>query len=88
MKVRTGQMATISECRYRWLRLPATKLMKNPSNLNRLLGFAFGEGIDPNNINDLVCRFKSPRNHMHNRSRAKNLAGSRKPSWHRGVDTS
>lgn len=31
-------MATISECRYRWLRLPATTLMENPRNLKGLLG--------------------------------------------------
>jgi hypothetical protein len=35
-------------------------LMKNPSNLKGLLGFCFGDGIEPNNINDLACRFKSP----------------------------
>ena len=45
----------------------ATKLVKSPSNLNGLLGFVFGAGIDRNNINDLACRFKSPRNHIHNR---------------------
>jgi hypothetical protein len=28
-----------------------------------LLGFSFGGGIDPNNVNDLACRFKSPCNH-------------------------
>lgn len=39
--------------------------MKNPSDLNGLLGFASGAGIDLNNINDLACRFKSPRNQTH-----------------------
>jgi hypothetical protein len=63
------QMVTISECR--WLRLPATKLVKNHCNLHRLLGFVFGGGIDPNNVNDLACRFKSPRNHIHNLIRTK-----------------
>jgi hypothetical protein len=45
-------MATISECRYRGLRVPATKSVENPSNLNWLLEFRFGARIDPNNIND------------------------------------
>src|ERR1700682_5171523 len=58
--------------------VPATKLMKNPSNLKGLLGFCFGDGIEPNNINDLACRFKSPRNHTRNRISARNLADSRK----------
>jgi hypothetical protein len=40
-------------------------LRKNPSNLKRLLGFHFAAGIDRNNINNLACRFKSPRNHTH-----------------------
>jgi hypothetical protein len=40
--------------------IPATKMIKNPSNLNGLLGFCFGAGIDTNNVNDLACRFKSP----------------------------
>jgi hypothetical protein len=35
-------------------------LIKNPSNLNGLLGFCFGAGIDTNSVNDLACRFKSP----------------------------
>jgi hypothetical protein len=43
--------------------IPATKLLKNPSNLNWLLESSFGIGIDSSNINDLACRFKSPRNH-------------------------
>jgi hypothetical protein len=45
--------------------VPATKLIKNPSNLNGLLGFFFVVVIDPNNINDLAHRLKSPRNHTH-----------------------
>jgi hypothetical protein len=53
-------MATISECRYRWLRLPATELIKNPCNLKGLQGFRFGSGIHRNNINNLACRFKPP----------------------------
>jgi hypothetical protein len=36
-----------------------------------LLGFAFGAGIDPNNINNLACRFKSPCNHLCNLTRRK-----------------
>jgi hypothetical protein len=32
-----------------------TMLVKKPGNLNRLPGFAFGAGIDPNNNNDLAC---------------------------------
>jgi hypothetical protein len=80
------QMATISECRCRWLRVPATKLIKNPNNLNRLLGFSFSAAIDPKYINDLACRFKSPRNHTRNRIRARNLAA--KLSAYRGVDIS
>jgi hypothetical protein len=56
-------MDTISECRYRWLRVPATKLMKNPCNLKGLQGFRFGTGIHRNKINNLAFRFKSPRNH-------------------------
>jgi len=51
-------LAAISECRC--LHVPATKLIRNPSDLNGLLGFAFGAGIDLNNINDLARRFKSP----------------------------
>ncbi len=65
--------------------IPATKLMKNPSDLNGLLGFSFGVGIDLNNINNLACRFKSPRHHTHNRVRARNLA-DRKLTCRRGVD--
>ena len=57
---RAGQMATVSECRYRWLRAPATKLTKYPSNLNGLLGCCSGFWNRPNNINGLACRFKSP----------------------------
>jgi hypothetical protein len=34
--------------------IPATKLEENPSNLSGLLGFCFGAGIDPDNVNDLV----------------------------------
>jgi hypothetical protein len=60
-------------------------MLKNPSNLNGLLGSAFGGGIDPNNINDLAFRFKSPPNHMHNLIRTKNPTGSMKL---RGVDIS
>jgi hypothetical protein len=43
--------------------IPATKLVKNPSNLKGLLGFRFGAGVHRNNINSLACGFKSPRNH-------------------------
>jgi hypothetical protein len=42
--------------------VPATKFVKNPSNLKGLLGFSFGAGSDSNNINDLGRRFKSPCN--------------------------
>jgi hypothetical protein len=59
------QMSTISVCRYRWLRVPATKLVKNPSNLNRLPGFVFCAGVDTNNINGLAFRFKSPCSQTH-----------------------
>jgi hypothetical protein len=57
--------------------------MKNPGNLKGLLGFCFGAGINRNNIKDLVCRFKSYRNRIWNRSRARNLADGRKLSRHR-----
>jgi hypothetical protein len=38
-------MSTISECRYRWLRLPATifVITHSPSRSNRWDGFAFSE---------------------------------------------
>jgi hypothetical protein len=45
--------------------------MKNPSNLKGLLGLCFGDGIEPNNINDLACRFKSRRNRTRNRIEAR-----------------
>jgi len=71
-----SQMATISECRYRWLRLPATKFGKTPAISIYCWGLFFCAWIDPNNISDLACRFKSPRNQIHNRVRARNFAGS------------
>lgn len=54
------QMAATNECRSRWLRAPATKTAKNPSNFNELLGFCFGAKYSLNKINDLKCTFKSP----------------------------
>jgi predicted nucleotide-binding protein len=61
-------------------------MIKNPSDLNGLLGFCFGAGFDPNNIKDLACSFKSPRNHIHSYQGAKSR---RQGSWKfRGVDIS
>jgi hypothetical protein len=43
--------------------IPATKLVKDPGNLNRLPGFIiFGAEIGSTNINGLGCWFKSPCN--------------------------
>jgi hypothetical protein len=63
--------------------IPATKLIINPSNLKGLLGFISVAGIDPHNIGDLACRFKSSGSHIPNRIRAKNLAGGgRRQAFH------
>jgi hypothetical protein len=41
--------------------IPATKFVKNPGDLSRLLGFVFGDEIGSSNI---MARFKSPCNQI------------------------
>jgi hypothetical protein len=57
---------------------------EKPQQSQRIAGVSFWRWNQPHNINDLACRFKSPRNHIHNRIKAKisQAAGSL-----RGVDS-
>jgi hypothetical protein len=56
----TPQMATISECRYRWLRVPATKIdTENQAISMDCLVFVLGSNGRPNKSMTWFRRFKS-----------------------------
>ena len=57
-KRRVRQMATVSECRYRWLRVPATTFVitHSPSRSKRRDGFDFSEGAEARRRSRSGCK--------------------------------